>query len=189
MRKNRLAAAGLIALLFVASAFGQAPYRDQPQQTTRESITQPVIQNGISGLLDPSRISMNQQFGMSYMSSGGRGFTQGYYLNTLSYRFSAPVMLKLHLGATNNPFAQSTELPGQSAISSLLSNAEFFGGADLIWKPRDDMRLQLSFYQYPSTYSNPYGYGYGNRPGYGYAGISPWRYSNPAMINFDDIQP
>ena len=189
MRKTRFAAACGIALMLAISAYGQAPYRDQPQQTTRETITQPVMNNGFSGVLDPSRISMNQQFGLGYMSSGGRGYTQGYYLNNISYRFNAPLLLQLHLGATNNPFAQATNLPGQSTLTSLLSNAQFFGGADLIWKPSDDMRFQLSFYQMPATSGYPYGYGYGYRNAFGYGGLSPWGYANPSMMMIDDFQP
>ncbi len=192
MRKKRLIPAGLIVLLAVVSAFGQAPYRDQPQTTTREAITQPEVVSGISGILDPSRLSMSQQFGMSYMSSGGQGFTQGYYLNTISYRFNAPLLLQLHLGAANNPFVQSTPMPGQSAITSLLSNADFFGGADLVWKPRDNMMLQFSFYRMPSsTMANPYGYGYGYgiHPAYGYYGMNPWGFSNRASQQMDNLQP
>ena len=188
MRRYHVAAACSMALLIAVSAFGQAPYRDQPQPTTRETIAQPVMENGFSGVLDPSRITMSQQFGLGYMSTSGRGYTQGYYLNNISYRFNAPVLLQLHLGATNNPFAQTTNLPGQSTLTSLLNNAQFFGGADLIWKPRDDMRFQLSFYQMPSSYNYPYGYGYGYRNAYGY-GFSPWGYSNPSMMNFDNLQP
>ncbi|MBS1262448.1 MAG: hypothetical protein MAG453_01799 [Calditrichaeota bacterium] len=172
----------LAVLLSVATfdgAYGQSPYRDTKPPTTTETLRQPVIDDGgqgFSGLLDLSRLSMDHQFGMGYMSSGGRGYTQGYYLNTLTYRFNAPVLLRLRTGVTNNPFAQSGSMtrPGQSAMSAFFNNAEFFGGADLLWKPSENTRLMISVERTPpgmfggGRYVNPYGSpGFWNRGGFG----------------------
>jgi hypothetical protein len=109
---------------------------------------------------------------MSYMNGGGEGLSQGYYMNSLTYRFDAPVLLRLRTGVTNNPFAQSGGMgsPGESALSQLFSEAEFFGGADLLWKPRDNMAIQISVDRMPGNMLM----GYPGMMGYGYRG--PWDY-------------
>ncbi|HEX04048.1 MAG TPA: hypothetical protein ENH10_02690 [Bacteroidetes bacterium] len=159
----------LLSLAVVDGLNAQAPYRDTPQgPSTTETLRQPTIQSGLTGLLDPSRFNMGHSIGFGYGSAGGQGVSQGYYMNTLSYRFNAPVMLQLRTGVTNNPFAASGGMtqPGQSALSSMFNNAEFFGGADLIWKPRDNMRIQISVDRIPAgmggyrNYYNPWGRGY-----------------------------
>jgi hypothetical protein len=150
----------VLSLLLATAAFSQSPYRDQAQPATRESFTQPVMNSGIAGLIDPSRITMSHQMGMSYSSAGGNGMTQGYYMNTIQYRFNAPVLLRLRLGATNNPWAQNSAGPGQGGLAGMLQDAEFFGGADLVWKPKDNIHLQLSVDRLPpGLYSMPGRYG------------------------------
>ncbi|MCB2210853.1 hypothetical protein KQI52_01935 [bacterium] len=173
----------LLAMLWLGSAQAQAPYRDAPEgPTTSETLRVPDVNTGrygYSGILDPSRIQMSHSVGMGYMSSGGHGYTQGYYMNTLSYRFNAPVLLQLRTGVTNNPYATTGAMtqPGQSAMSSFFNNAELFGGADLIWKPRDNMRIQISVNRNAPGmygYGSPYGYGYG----YGFDSMFS-RYDDP----------
>jgi hypothetical protein len=174
---------GLSALLSVAvldDVGAQSPYRDTPTNpTTTETLRQPTMETRFAGFIDPLRFDMSHSVGFGYASGSGQATSQGYYMNTLSYRFSAPVMLRLRTGVTNNPFAASGSMtqPGQSSLTSMFNSAEFFGGADLIWKPRDNMRIQISvdripagMYGYNSHY-NPYGFGY-PYGGYGY---------NPAM--------
>ena len=141
---------------------------------------------GFQGLLDPSRVTMHHQMGMSYSSFGGTGYSQGYYLNTMSYRFNAPVLLNLHMGVTNNPFVQNNS-PGSEGFGPALGDAEFFGGADLNWKPAKNVFVQFSFYQVPGSfyylnplsYTNPYNRSLGafNSNIFGYRDpFSPYRW-------------
>ncbi len=173
----------ILGFLFVALLAGvaaaQSPYRDAEAPTTTDMLRQPTISNGFNGLLDPSRISMDHQLGMGYMSMGGQGFTQGYYMNTLSYRFDAPVLLRVHTGVTNNPFSSgSSAQPGQSGIASMMQDAQFFGGADLLWKPSERTSIFLSVSRAPASI---YGYGSPMRRSYGMHGWgrSPWGGGDP----------
>ena len=101
--------------------------------------------NALTGFLDPSRLSMGHQVGMGYTTFGGRGYSQGYYMNTISYRFKAPVVLRTRLGITNNPFASGGyNSPGTTSLGSAFNNAEFFGGADLDWRPKENILFRLS---------------------------------------------
>lgn len=160
-----VALTSLVSFVTMDVVRAQAPYRDTPTgPSTTETLRQPKLDNGFTGFIDLSRVQMNHTLGFGYASAGGQGYSQGYYMNTLSYRFNAPVMLRLRTGVTNNPFMASGSMtqPGQSALSSFFNNAEFFGGADVIWKPRDNVRIQLSVDRLPPGYYgyyNPYGFG------------------------------
>ncbi len=168
-----------LILLVSSTALGQSPYRETVKETTRDHLVQPILQTEKSvGLLDASRVSMNHQVGMGYMSSGGHGYTQGYYLNTIGYRFTAPVTLKLRMGVANNPYAQTSGTGyGQSALGGMLNNAEFFGGADLDWRPADNVLFRISVDKLaPGMYrSGHYGNLFmGGWNGFPYDGYSPF---------------
>ncbi len=178
MRKQTILVVFLALMLVGASVFAQSPYRDTPEYSTNDHLVKPMIENsGFDGLLDASRISMNHQMGMGYSSAGGNGYTQGYYMNTIRYRFDAPVDLQLRLGVANNPFKQAYSGPGQGPLNGLLNNAEFFGGADLSWRPADNVLFRISVDRLaPGMYRSPH---YGNLfmggwDGHSYESIRPW---------------
>ncbi len=151
----------VLSLMIALPVFGQAPYRDYKRPSTRETLRQPQIQSAGLGILDPSRISMDHSFGMGYSSMGGNGYSQGYYMNTISYRFNSPVMLRIRTGITNNPFSNTMAQPGQSSMAAMFNDAQLFGGADLLWKPKDNVFIKLSFDRSPaSMMGHPGGYGY-----------------------------
>lgn len=113
---------------------------------------------GIIGI-DMSRFSMSHSYSMSYMSMGGRGFTQGLYLNTMSYQFSIPLAVSLQLGMAHNPFHGNQ-------TASILQNGFFLSGAQVLYKPSENTTIQLNFQQMP--YRNVPGLYYMSRPGYGW---------------------
>lgn len=173
--KKRISLGLIFFLMMATTSFSQTPFRDQPTQTT----TGFLQQASRMGLLDPSRISMNHQMGMSYSSLGGAGYTQGYYLNTISYRFDAPVMLNLRLGLTNNPFSSSGSFGTASNLG--MGDMEFFGGADLDWRPADNVFVRFSFDRYPAGMYNMNPFSYRN-PFYSTVGSFP----SALYIDHDD---
>jgi hypothetical protein len=159
---NRKSVLLVLSFLIALPVFGQAPYRDYKKPTTRETLRQPQIQSAGLGILDPSRISMNHSFGMGYSSMGGNGASQGYYMNTISYRFNSPVLLRIRTGIANNSFSNSISQPGQSPMAAMFNDAQLFGGADLLWKPKENIFIKLSFDRAPASMMGyPGGYGYG----------------------------
>ncbi|MBN1481503.1 hypothetical protein EH223_03985 [candidate division KSB1 bacterium] len=111
---------------------------------------------GIIGI-DMSRFSMSHSYSMSYMSVGGRGFTQGLYLNTMSYQFSIPLTVSLQLGMAHNPFQGNQ-------TASILQNGFFLSGAQIRYKPSAKTTIQLDFRQMPYQYTP--GLYYMSRPGF-----------------------
>jgi len=105
-------------------------------------------QNYLLGI-DMSRFFMSHSYSMSYMSMGGQGFTQGLYLNTMSYQFTIPLTVSLQLGMAHNPFQGNK-------TANILQNGFFLSGAQVRYKPSKNTTIQLDFRQMP----------YQNYPGY-----------------------
>ncbi len=179
MLTRRIIAGILLTVVSTAAVFAQAPLRETSEPSTRDYLSTPWPTNPggglLNGLLDPSRIMMSHSIGMSYMSSGSDGYTQGYYMNTMAYRFNAPLLLRLHLGVANDPFSDyNSYSPDQSPLANTFANGQFIGGADLDWRPAKNVRMFLSIHKnsrglyglnpYSNYWSNRYLYDYfGNR--------------------------
>lgn len=116
-------------------------------------------QFGILGI-DMSRFSMSHSYSMNYMTMGGKGITQGLYLNTMSYQFSIPLTVSLQLGMAHNPFGGV----GGNGTASILQNGMFVSGVQATYKPTENTTIQFDFRNTP--YSNSYpGYYMMSRPG------------------------
>lgn len=123
-----------------------------PQQTVHDqlNLAQQAAKTvtGILGL-DPSRFSMQHSYQMSYMTAGGNGYSQGLYLNTMSYEFDIPLTLSLQLGYAHQPFQ------GMNNSSPLFQNGMFVSNASLRYQPSDRTTIHLQFSQRP--YQSRYG--------------------------------
>ena len=95
----------LVIVSFTSNiAFGQLKRQDKPIEIKQE-IVRP-FQNRTFGLsiFDPTKFNMDHSFSMSFFSIGGKGVSQGLYLNTMSYQLSSPLLLKLQWGIQNFPY-------------------------------------------------------------------------------------
>lgn len=142
----------ILTLVFLLPCFALGQYKVK----TRPQDIQSVLRNsagmgrGLVSLigLDPSRFRMSQSYQMGYMSMGGQGFSQGLYLNTISYQFSIPLTLSLQWGLANQPFSGV-------GLSPIMKSGPFISGARLQYQPSQKTTIQLEFRQLP--YSTPYG--------------------------------
>jgi hypothetical protein len=143
-----------IALLLTVTAFSQ--YRNSYTPSSQSAFRQPSAGGLFSGLVDQSRLSMSQSYSLSYTSSGSNGFMQGMYLNNMRYRLSNPFTLNLQLGFIHTPYNSYSG----NGLNSL--NAEFVGGANLVYKPSNNVSFSIGVSRMPYYYSpysyNPYGY-------------------------------
>jgi len=92
MKKIVIIAAGII--LFSLYTMSMSQTKDAYQQTGEEKKT------GKTGLLDPSRLTINHS--ISFGASAGGGYSglksQSIYTTMLTYKFSQPVTLNLNFG-------------------------------------------------------------------------------------------
>ncbi len=91
----------LMLVLLPVLAFGQLKEQLQPQSFS-QLLTRPQGLVGLIGL-NPKRFSMQQSYSLSYTSLGGQNFSQGVYLNTMSYQVADPLQVSLQWGVMNQP--------------------------------------------------------------------------------------
>lgn len=140
------------------AVFGQLKSQDKPAQIKHEIIR--PNQNSLIGLsiFDPSKFSMSHSFSMSFFSIGGKGVSQGLYLNTLSYQIANPLLLRVQWGIQNYPYNSLAK--NHPAFQS----GFFLSGAELQYKPSDKLEMKLQFNSMPNYMYNGYWYENPYRP-------------------------
>jgi len=104
---------------------------------------------GLGKLFDPSRLSMQQSFTMGYASSGKSSLLSNTYRNSMNYRLSQKLELKLDLAYSYLPSAfnkSAYRIDGQRQGMFLPS----FG---LKYQPSQNMIIQFE-YNSPGSYGS-----------------------------------
>lgn len=129
----------LILLLLPSLAMGQEGVRSKGSLSTPSS-------NGVKsvGWLDPEKFSMSQSYTLSFFSGGGQKSLSGLYLNTLKYRLSKPLSLKIHLGYLHS--GSLSKLAGGSPRSPFLL------GTELRYRPHENFILNFEYMVVPTGY-------------------------------------
>lgn len=123
------------------------------------------------GLFNPSKMTFGTSYSMSYATSGGQSLMQGLFMESIGYRLSNPLMLRMNLGFQHTPYSNF----GPDGITK---SARFVGGAALDWRPANNMFLHLEIANYPSYYN-----------GYGYSPLwNPFPYSSPLQTQSNEDQ-
>ncbi len=156
-RKNIFAVLMLVSAL-PALSFGQLKQQNKPisfSQLLAQGLSAPRGLIGMLGL-NPNRFSMQHSYSLSYLSASGNGYSQGMYLNTMSYQVSDPLSVSLQWGMMNQPLSSF-------GASALYQSGFFFSGANLEYKPSDKFSVGLQINSQPqSNYYSPYYYRLGN---------------------------
>ena len=79
------------------------------------------------------------------MTMGGHSLMLNSYINTIQYRISDPLSLQLNLGIANMPYNNFGENPG-------LNDTQFFGGAELKYRPSQSTSLSVGVNVTPYYY-------------------------------------
>ncbi len=117
------------------------------------------------GIIDPSRLTVNHSYSLSYYSMGDLSFGRSLYLNTLSYRLADPLSLKVQWGIQNFPYTSA------GANNPAFRSGFVFSGAQLKYRPSDKFMIKFEYSALP-------------RAGYYYPGS--WRYSRSSVFDIDD---
>ncbi len=140
-----------LAISLPAVVLGQFKTQTKPVDIA-ETLKNPLgIARNLTGILglNPDQLSISHSYQVGMMSSGGRSFTQGMYLNTLSYQFSIPLFVSVQWGIAHQP---GSFLGGESVLDS----GPFLSNARIIYKPSESTTLRFEIQQYPGGYY-PYG--------------------------------
>ena len=144
----------ILLLIFLGHypVLGQLKNQDKPIQIKQELMRPAQDQFLGLSIFDPSKFSMQHSFSMSYFSLGGKGVSQGLYLNTMTYQISSPLLLKLQWGIQNVPYNSLAK------NNPAFQGGFFLSGAELQYKPSDKFEMRLQFNSAPSYMYNSYMY-------------------------------
>jgi len=114
-----------------------------------DALTKPSV-SFLLGWFNPEKFEMNQTFSMNYMTVGGQSLVLNTYMNTIYYQISNPLTLRLNLGVAATPFNTFGNNPA-------LNKTQFFGSAELRYKPTNNITFQIGINKGPAYFS-PYPY-------------------------------
>ena len=144
----------LIGLALICSVSVNAQLKSQLETEpldVKNSMVQHQTPNSlIGGLFSPQNFKMMHSYSMSVFSGGGATGSLGMYTNTMLFRLSSPLTLKVNTGIAHQPFG------GPEGVSS--QGAKFMHGAELIYAPSEKFQMRIGYS------NNPFYSGYS--PGY-----------------------
>lgn len=142
----------LLLLMVACAAQGHAQLRSQAEKKPIDvvgGITSP-LSGSFLGLFSPDRFVMNHSYSMTYFSGGGMSGSMGVYMNTMNFKLSNPLYLRVNMGVEHQPFG------GKRIYGN--EGAHFLHGAELIYQPNQNFQMQVGYS------NNPFYGGYGYQP-------------------------
>lgn len=136
----------VIGCLLLLSAFALGQLKDQQKlDDIGKAISQPPA-TSLLGFLTSDKLEMHHTFHSSFMSfGGGQSQLTNAYINSLLYRFDAPLLLRINLGLMNTPYSSLQTTPGID-----LKQTQIFGDVQLEYQPSDKTRLILGVSKMPA---------------------------------------
>lgn len=112
-----------------------------------KSVSEPSVKLKGFSLLDPSRLKMSQSYTFSFFSSGKQSGTFGLYTNTLEYRISQPLLVRVGLAYLHQPLSVFNR-GSQSLNGALLPNFQLFYQPSKSFQLRIDVSSMPGWYEY-----------------------------------------
>lgn len=146
----------ILIILLVIPVIGFAQLKKDVDKINISNTLQSGAQSSLLGFLDPEKFKMSHSFSVSYASMAGAGIVMNTYLNTINYKFSDQLSVRTKLGIMSSPY---NTLPNQP----YLKDAQFFGGAEVLYRPSHNSVISLRVESVPSGYYYQQGF-YRNYP-------------------------
>jgi len=123
-----------------------------PETPTLEQVIRVPGVSSLNNLswFDPNRFSIHQSYSLSFISGSGQSQSLGLYQNSMSYVFSDKLLLNTRFGFVHNPFNVGNAINRSNMLDNLLY------GADLTYRPRENLIMNFSFDKVPVTYRYRY---------------------------------
>ncbi len=143
-----------VVLLSLIPMLALAQFRTQP--SIKSALTSPAA--ALGGILNPNKFSMQHSFSVGFMTyGGGNNLMMNSYVNTINYQFNNNLLLRLNLGLFSTPYNTITPNYQQNTT-------QFFGGAELIYRPNDKMQLYIGINKGPQLRQSYYPGGFYRSP-------------------------
>lgn len=136
------------AAVLLLSSVATAQFKGSPE--LKPNISETMVRQEGSGLMfgwfDPSKLTMQHNFSLSYQSFGGQGLSLGVYTNSLMYKFSDALDLQADVSLTHSPFSSFGRQFEKSLSGIFLSRAE------LNYRPTENTLFHIQYRQLPPLY-------------------------------------
>ncbi len=150
-----------VILLAVNSIAASAQVPDGVGNSSKSifNVQKPSMDPRSMSLLDPERFSMKQTYMMNFSSTGGDGGIMGMYINSMEYRFNAPLILRLKVAyqtQTGMMFGQRENYGGPYRNEQ---GRLFIPSFDLVYTPFKNTTFGISYRDYSGMNrygANPY---------------------------------
>ncbi len=174
-----------VLMWFLGTGAAAQFQKDVPSQSIQSSQTifatpsEFSIGSFIGNIFDDKHFQMNHSYTLSYNSMLGN--TTGEYVNTMIYKFDAPVMIRADVGVMHQPFGASQRQRqygfGQNDFSGI-----YLKNAQILWQPTKNMTVSAAYQQIPlgqwfnqmGFWGNGWSNGF-NRFGSGFGGAAMWQ--------------
>lgn len=103
----------------------------------------------LNSLFNSNRFSMTQSYSLSFGLIGKYSMNQGLYLNTMTYRFSDPLVAQVRVGWVHQPFQSGNTL-------YTVQSKVFVQRAMIQYKPSEKFSFTLDYQAFPSPLMSPY---------------------------------
>ncbi len=148
--KRMLPVVAMSVLLLPGVVVSQFKSQTEEKPRVAESMIRPEGSGLFLGLIDPENFSMRHSYSFSYMLMSGKNMGIGMYTNSMFYKISDPLNVRLDISLMHSPF-NSYGKQFQDNLSKL-----FINRAEVNYRPFDNMLIQLQYRQLPYSFYGGY---------------------------------
>ena len=146
----------LFIIIALASVPGFAQFKSNEDPSVSQSLVHPSSSgNSFLGFLNPDNFFMQHNISFNYLSVGGTGVSLASYTNSMFYKISDPLNVRVDLTLQGSPFGSST---GGGAFSQGNLNKFFVSRAEFNYQPSSNFKVQLQYRELPMSYWGTYPY-------------------------------
>ena len=155
--KRSLAVSAVVVLgicLLNENSLGQFKQDAEEKPKVTESIFRNPSSAGLFSWFNPNNFFMRQQLSMSFGSFGGRTGSVAQFTNSMFYKVSNPLDLRVDVSMLYSPY---------NSFGSENFNRLYISNAEVNYHPSRSFSIQLQYRENPRGYYSPY-----YNPFYGY---------------------
>ncbi len=139
----------LISVLLF-TAFASAQFKSNAETNVSQSLIRSTSGNALLGFLNLDNFSMRHSVGFNYMSFGGSSVSLASYTNSMNYKISNPLNMRVDFTLQGSPFGSQ----GFFAQDNL--NKLYISRAELNYQPSKNFYIQVQYRELPMNYWGAY---------------------------------
>ena len=136
----------VIVTLLLCTAISSAQFKSNAETNVSQSLVRTTSGNALLGFLNMDNFSMRHSVGFNYTSIGGSSVSLASYTNSMKYKISDPLNMRVDLTLQGSPFGNQ----GLFAQDNL--NKLYVSRAELNYHPSQNFYIQVQYRELPMNY-------------------------------------